>query len=148
MLLFCSWFSAAWGGSREVLWRQLCVCRCEWVNGYLTLCCCFAAGFLLPEEGLERFCGGSSVYVGVEVDSYDQSPEDQMLGQVNETLETNNVLWHKTAITLAGLTCNDKNIAKSCKSSSNKLIFSNTCNALISHQLPYLYLPVITLLKL
>ena len=37
----------------------------ELVKGYLTLCCCFAAVFLLPGEGLERFCGGNSVYVGV-----------------------------------------------------------------------------------
>ena len=77
----------------------------------LFICVRFVGGFVLPEFGLERFCmvDGTShdVYVLAEFDSYDGDMNDNVKGQVEETLETNNVAsdgpWQITDLDCSGV---------------------------------------------
>ena len=68
---------------------------------------------MLPETGLERFCaltGGATrnVYVLAEFDSYHGNTEqgdDDVMGQIEETLETNNVAASTTSWQISNVDC-------------------------------------------
>ncbi len=72
-----------------------------------------AAGFHLPEFGLERFCrtDGSQtsepVFLLALLDSFDPDAGDGIRGQVDETLETNNVVAAQDSWSITGLDCSE-----------------------------------------
>ena len=69
-------------------------------------------GITLPMKGIERFCGATELFIGVVIDSYET---DDGRGEVDEVLETNNVLWSQHT-SLVGLNCdNNMDNEKMCK---------------------------------
>lgn len=60
-----------------------------------------SVGFFIPAKGFEKFYG-EDVYLGFMFDSYDNNITDPVIGQVEETVETNNIAW-SNAVRLVNL---------------------------------------------
>ena len=59
-----------------------------------------SGGFIIPEVGFETFCGSHSLKVFVTIDTYDLDPTDGIIGEIFETLESNNVKYTTDTFTL------------------------------------------------
>ena len=66
----------------------------------------YSGGFVLPDYGLERFCG--AVHIGIKYDIYDNNLDDLVSGMLDEMVETNNIAWATATYALSDATvCTD-----------------------------------------